>query len=257
MYNNCNENILPYRNTIKKSKDFKLNKNMKYKNSFNTKPNGFWYQINNCAQKWGNIDWGNHIYKVEVDTSNFLKINNYNDLIKFTKKYRLKRKFKISYNSSNSLNSLNLSKKKINKVSSNSKIKPNKKKYMTFVYILWEHVARKYSGIEINNFEGIMNHIAKLKEKNGKEFDIMIPSDNFYWFYTLDFSSGCVWDISKVKNVEYFGEYVYSEKNNSISIKNTSTKNLKKKKTKKKKVEKKLEKNINKKRGKKTRTKKK
>ena len=247
MYNNCNENILPYRNTIKKSKNFKLNKNIKYKNFFDIKPNGFWYQINNCAQKWGNIDWGKHIYKVEVDTSNFLKINNYNDLIKFTKKYRLKRKFKISYNSSNSLNSLNLSKKKINKVSSNSKIKPNKKKYMTFVYILWEQVARKYSGIEINNFEGIMNHIAKLKEKNGKEFDIMIPSDNFYWFYNLDFSSGCVWDISKVKNVEYFGEYVYSEKINSISIKNTSTKNLKKKKTKKTK-KKKVEKNGNKKR---------
>lgn len=51
MYNNCNENILPYRNTIKKSKDFKLNKNIKYKNFFDIKPNGFWYQINNCAQK--------------------------------------------------------------------------------------------------------------------------------------------------------------------------------------------------------------
>ena len=247
MYNNCNENILPYRNTIKKSKDFKLNKNMKYKNFFDIKPNGFWYQINNCAQKRSTLDWGKHIYKVDVDTSNFLKINNYNDLVKFTKKYRLKKKFVMSYNSSNSLNSLNLSKKKINKVSSNSKIKPNKKKYMTFVYILWEHVARKYSGIEINNFEGIMNHIAKLKEKNGKEFDIMIPSDNFYWFYTLDFSSGCVWDLSKVKNVEYFGEYIYSEKNNSISIKNTSTKNLKKKKTKKKKLEKKVDKKVDKK----------
>lgn len=198
-------------------------------------------------KKWSTLGWGNHIYKVDVDTSNFLKINNYNDLVKFTKKYRLKRKFKIPYNSSNSLN---LSKKKNNKVSSNSKIKPNKKKYMTFVYILWEHVARKYSGIEINNFEGIMNHIAKLKEKNGKEFDIMIPKDNFYWFYSFDFSSGCVWDLSKVKNVEYFGEYDYSEKNNSISIKNTSTKNLKKKKTKKKKVEKKVEKHGDKKRDK-------
>ena len=249
MFRKCNDDVLPYRNFMLRNKEYKFNKNKKYKNLFDLKPKGLWYQINNCGNIWGELNWGKHIYKVDVDTSNFCKINNYNDLLKFTKKYRLKRRFE--YTSDISLTS---SKNNINKVSMNNTKyienirKPKKnKKYMTFVYILWEKVAKQYSGFEVNNFEDIMNYISKLKEKNGKEFDIMIPSDNFYWFYTLDFSSGCVWDLSKVKNVEYFGEYIYSEKNNSISIKNTSTKNLKKKKTKKKKLEKKVDKKVDKK----------
>ena len=233
MFRKCNDNVLPYRNFMLRNKEYKFNKNKKYKNISDFKPKGLWYQINNCGNIWGEINWGKHIYKVDVDTSNFCKINNYNDLLKFTKKYRLKRRFE--YTSDISLNS---SKNNINKVSMNNTKyiehirKPKKnKKYMTFVYILWKKVAKQYSGFEVNNFEDIMNHISKLKEKNGEEFDIMTPNDDFHWFYRLDFSSGCVWDLSKVKNVEYFGEYNYKNNDNYSARKSFS--NLKKTKKKK------------------------
>ena len=93
MFRKCNDDVLPYRNFMLRNKEYKFNKNKKYKNLFDLKPKGLWYQINNCGNIWGKMNWGKHIYKVDVDTSNFCKINNYNDLVKFTKKYRLKRRF--------------------------------------------------------------------------------------------------------------------------------------------------------------------
>ena len=251
MFRKCNDDVLPYRNFMLRNKEYKFNKNKKYKNLFDLKPKGLWYQINNCGNIWGKMNWGKHIYKVDVDTSNFCKINNYNDLVKFTKKYRLKRRFEntsnLNYSSNNNINKVSMNNTKY--IEHIRKPKKNKK-YITFVYILWVKVAKQYSGFEVNNFEDIMNHISKLKEKNGEEFDIMIPSDNFYWFYTLDFSSGCVWDLSKVKNVEYFGEYKYKNNDNSSARKSVS--NLKKTKKRNNKIKRK---NVKQKNGKKEKNK--
>ena len=48
----------PYRNAMKKNKNFKLDYNVKY-SAGEFKPHGFWYQFRNCLQDWGELSWGN------------------------------------------------------------------------------------------------------------------------------------------------------------------------------------------------------
>ena len=83
---------IPYRNAMKNTKDFVLNKNTTYSQGTKFKPSGFWYQINDCGYKHRQVEdgvpnWGKYIYKVEIDTSNILVIKNYQDYLKFDRKY--------------------------------------------------------------------------------------------------------------------------------------------------------------------------
>ena len=40
-----------------KNKDFVLDNKVTYKQKISPKPIGFWYQINDCGYKWGEIHW--------------------------------------------------------------------------------------------------------------------------------------------------------------------------------------------------------
>ena len=53
---------LPYRNVMKKTKNFKLDTDKKYFIREQMKPSGFWYQIKYSGFQWDNLDWGKHIY---------------------------------------------------------------------------------------------------------------------------------------------------------------------------------------------------
>ena len=56
---------LPYRNSVKKTKIFKIDKNRAYNQYVDgIKPNGFWYEIEDCLFQWDEINWGNYIYDI-------------------------------------------------------------------------------------------------------------------------------------------------------------------------------------------------
>jgi hypothetical protein len=57
-------------------------------------------------------------------------------------------------------------------------------------YIDWEQVAKDYTGIEVHNY-----HQIKWKDSN-----MLLPS----WFYGLDVSGGCIWDLSIIKKTTVF-----------------------------------------------------
>lgn len=65
-------------------------------------------------------------------------------------------------------------------------------------YIDWEKLSKYYSGIEFQNYHQTKN-----------SFDLHnLPT----WFYTLDCSSGCIWDLSVIKN------YTHSELDLSLWV---------------------------------------
>ena len=76
---------LPYRNTMKKTKKFKLDKELskKYLLRNQMKPNGFWYQFNNSGLAWDNLDWGKYIYKLDIDINKIYTVKEKKDLIEF------------------------------------------------------------------------------------------------------------------------------------------------------------------------------
>lgn len=53
-------------------------------------------------------------------------------------------------------------------------------------YIDWTKLSKSYSGIEFRNFHQIKSSLAILD----------LPT----WFYGLDCSSGCVWDLKEIKS---------------------------------------------------------
>ena len=180
MLEKCDTKILPYRNTIKKTKTFKLDENKKYKQYIDIKPNGLWYQINNCGSRWGELEdynWGYHIYEVKLHTKCMCIIKNYKELLAFYKKY-----------------------KKV------MDIDPPKKDL--FHFINWFEVSKKYCGFEIKNFESIKNIILKKKNKMTR------TNPKFYlnWFDSFDFSSGCIWDLKHIKSIKYYKKYKYKKR---------------------------------------------
>lgn len=56
-------------------------------------------------------------------------------------------------------------------------------------YIDWQKLSKRYSGIEFVNYTEIRNQLSVLD----------LPT----WFYGLDVSSGCIWDLSVIKNYKH------------------------------------------------------
>jgi len=56
-------------------------------------------------------------------------------------------------------------------------------------YIDWRKLSKRYSGIEFVNYNEIRNQLSILD----------LPT----WFYRLDVSSGCIWDLSVIKNYKH------------------------------------------------------
>ena len=184
---------IPYRNTIKNKKNFKINKDTKYNQYIEYKPNGFWYEINDCAFKMNYLDWGKYIYKVELDISKILIIKNYNEYIDFHNKYGIIKHFK------HKIKEYNFSIKMIN----------------------WKKVSEKYSGFEVINY----NSIKKKLSDDFKKTDILS------WLDLFDFSSGCIWNLNDLKIVKYICSY--KKKNKQISKKKKIKQKKKSKKRKK------------------------
>jgi hypothetical protein len=165
---------IPYRNTFMKNKDFVLDKKVTYKQNGWIKPRGFWYQINDCAKNRHTSDY-KYIYKVDIDLSNIFVIKNYQDYLKFNKKYSMLKTYKYSESvkESNVSNSDPLIEKRL--------------------HINWEKVSKKYSGIEVKNYKKIIVQLRK------DELETNVDS----WLEYLFFSRGCIWDLKAVKSVNY------------------------------------------------------
>ena len=163
---------LPIRNTIKKSKNFKLNYNQTYEQYPSLKPSGLWYQIKDYALKWGEMNWGTHFYKLDVNIKSIYIIKTYDDFITFTKKYG----------------------------------KIIKDKQFKMIVIDWRLVEKKYSGIEIRNYNSIMKIIDSEQIKKNNMGELL------YWFDTFDFNSGCIWNLSIIKDCSYLGKFDWTKK---------------------------------------------
>ena len=88
---------LPYRNFMKKNKKFKLDKETKYILREEAKPNGFWYQFKDSGLVWGTLDWGKHIYELNIDISKIYTIKDEKDLIEFHNIYSRDNNYAIDW----------------------------------------------------------------------------------------------------------------------------------------------------------------
>ena len=169
---------LPHRNVVKKNESFLLDNNRKYNNIPNFKPNGLWYQIQNSLFEWGELYWGNYIYKLSLhERARMCTITNYTELQEFNDKYSL-----------------------ICKAEDEDE---GEYKNKNFEIIDWAKVAEDYDGFEVDNY----NNIKKVLDKLAKY-------ENITWFRTIDFSSGCIWNLDIIEQLEYCKKVnVVSEEN--------------------------------------------
>jgi len=160
---------IPYRNTVKRNANFKLDYEKKYiQQNYYLKPTGLWYQIKDCLFLWGELSWGRDVYEIKLKKNilnkpkGILSITNKDDLAEFHNKY----KFMWYWKNDN-------------------------------YTINWEKVSNDYGGFEIKNYNKIVKEIRK--EKN--------YINNYTWFLIIDFSSGCIWDLNLIKEIKYSGKY--------------------------------------------------
>jgi hypothetical protein len=180
---------LPYRNIIQRDNKFELDKTKIYKNKSRLKPSGLWYQINNSHEtEFGVLFWGEHIYELVLDAKCVCQITNLSGLIKFNKKYGLDFTFKdeISENKKKRAKELD-----IHIIEEDETIKSG--------HIKWDILAKEYCGFEIKNYSKIKK---KLLAKVGYDGCM----SQYLWFFSLDFSSGCLWKLDAIKSIKYWGK---------------------------------------------------
>ena len=88
---------LPHRNTIKHKLSLNFNPDKQYYNDVFIKPSGFWYQINNCLFEWGELNWGNFCFAVELKKNilnkeqGILSLKTVKEIKTFNNKYKVKK----------------------------------------------------------------------------------------------------------------------------------------------------------------------
>jgi hypothetical protein len=167
---------LPKRNKMDKKKIIKLDLNRKYiQPIIGMKPVGFWYSCFNSWLNWTQ-DEGlfikNYIHKINIKR-NLLR--------------NIKNKDKDGLLVLNNIKDLILFHKKY------------KKRYRKMNMIEWNKVSEDYGGIEICPYFKEELKKKKLWKK-------------LFWYWSWDVASGCIWNISILKNTELMYKRVKKRK---------------------------------------------
>lgn len=165
----------PRRNKIAKTCD--LDKNIKYKQIIDFKPKCYWYSL---GKEWYNFWYKQENNKVANEVVCEIKIKNN----MFT---TLEGKDKNKILVIDSLEEV----KKLNKKYSVLRRMKYKGKLEPVRLIDFQKLSEKYGGVEFRNYKKIKKQIVENKKLNWKR--------DYNWYYMLDVSSGCVWDMSLVE----------------------------------------------------------
>ncbi len=141
------------------------------------KPLGFWYEISFCLLEWGELDFGRNVYEIDLGRNflgegGILQIKNIDEFDEFHKKYEVKQDLSIGKG---------------------------------YSMIDWGKVSKKYKGFEIKNYYKIKRELRKREGNIRKYFR------KYSWFDSFDFSSGCIWDTSIIKNKKFFRKLTKKE----------------------------------------------
>jgi hypothetical protein len=126
------------------------------------KPCGLWYQINGS---W--VDWCNSNCPDRVGKNNFKILLDLKNILILDTSKKLK-DFNIKYKDT---------------------IFTTSQHNFEFNLIDWNKVKKDYKGIEIRNYHKIKN------------MGFTFLSISFVWFLGWDVDSGCIWDLTAIKNV--------------------------------------------------------
>jgi len=144
---------------------------------------GYEYEIKNSCFQWGEIGCGSYIYELKFikkniftninnkDKDKILLINNYEDLVKFNRKY--------------------------------TKLEKEKEGLGSYLFrkIKYKKLINDYGGIEIRNYNAIRK---KLREVEKGKYQST-------FFYVLDYDTGRFWDEKLIKEIKYFREVKESD----------------------------------------------
>jgi len=151
-----------------------LDLSKKYINNGSTKPNGLWYEIDN--------DWvrfcamGNVEWMRKYDITLDIDFSNILILDTYEKAIEFRKRYKVPM-------------KQFAHISD-----PD---FLEYTYHLnWGEVGKQYKGIEIPNIENV------------KQGDIMADD----WLYSWDVDSGCIWDLSAIKNYKVVDCEMYKKR---------------------------------------------
>lgn len=174
---------IPLRSSMKGDNNFYLNKKYEYDNTKNygLKPKGFWYQIKMGIYDWGQMSWGDHMYAIDICPSKFTTI--------------------ISKPNP----------RKILVIETFEDLKKFEEKYHeTFFDVLeninWERVCKDYGGIEFKNYSQVKSDMYKNMYKMTID-----QRANYIWFTSIDFNSGCIWNLYIIDGFKYYKELTNDE----------------------------------------------
>lgn len=169
---------IPLRSSMKGDNHFYLNKKYKYNNTDNyrLKPKGFWYQIRMGIYDWGSMTWGSHMYAVDISSLNFITIDEKPNPRKVLVIGNFKdlEKFEAKY---------------------------HENFFGVMDNINWERVCKDYGGIEFRNY----NQVKSDMYRNMGNMTVGQRA-NYMWFTTIDFNSGCIWNLYIIDGFKYYKE---------------------------------------------------
>ena len=163
---------------MKSNADFVLDKNHVYDTDcyLSHKPNGLWYQIKMSIYDWGSMSWGDYMYALDINESSYATIDDDID---------------------------ESSKDKILKIDTFEALEKfvqiyRKEPIASLDYINWSKLSKIYGGIEFDDYLTVKSGIYR---KTALEDGIY-----YMWFTTIDFDSGCIWNLDIIKGFKFYKE---------------------------------------------------
>ena len=162
--------------SVKMVDNFKLTKSTAQRTDL--KPDGLWYSLYSAWVSWGEVSQGKHIHKITF----IPKVH-----ISWQKS---KQSNLLKHSESNHKNKIVVLRtfEDIQQFAQQYGVKVNQK----YAMIRWKDVAKDFGGVEFRHFISIAKHI----HKNDLTY-------TYLWYLSLDVSSGCVWNHTLVKHIDY------------------------------------------------------
>lgn len=150
-----------------------------YKQSCQTFAEGKWYSLGDAWQRWGEVGKGSYLHRLVLkrgvlgtlqhrDPNKVLVLQNRNEIMEFNRQFGCR--------------------------------------YHRFSFINWAAVARDYAGIEFRNYERIVKRFRRENKRKQRALPRQtkwVDHFNLLWYYSVDVSSGCIWNLDVVRTVEY------------------------------------------------------
>ena len=159
-----------------------------YHQKTDIKPRGKWYSMGDAWHRWGEVSMGDYLHRLNLKPGVLCSLPPGGTA-------------RASNGSTSGCVLVLATRKDVTRFNQIY----GRRVHNSYQMVDWASVANNYAGIEFRNYERI---VARLRQDNKRRMQAAGATEwadlyRLAWYYSVDASSGCVWDLRVVRNIEY------------------------------------------------------